>query len=84
MPPITTQAQALGPTPRWPLLANRAAGLALILGCAAAGVTITFTWPGPVDTAWTLLIASCLAGWGTYILSIPTGLRGLGSAVHPA
>ncbi|GLH99877.1 hypothetical protein Pa4123_51530 [Phytohabitans aurantiacus] len=51
----------LVPAPRWLLLANRAAGLVLIFGCCAAGVVVTLSWPGPVDTAWTLLIAVCLA-----------------------
>jgi hypothetical protein len=61
LPSTTSEVELLAPASRWLLLANRAAGLVFILGCCVAGVVVTLSWPGPMDAAWTLLIASCLA-----------------------
>lgn len=59
--PSDAPVEVLAPSSKWLLLAGRAAGLVLIVGCCAAGVVVALSWPGPVDTAWTLLIASCMA-----------------------
>ncbi|MEJ3741688.1 hypothetical protein WEI85_00100 [Actinomycetes bacterium KLBMP 9797] len=59
--PTAGHGELLIPARRWPLVLNRAAGVLLVLACAAAAVTVTLSWPGPVDAAWTLLIACCVA-----------------------